>query len=75
MNKAQEKRIIRHAEHIIAALPNGLVDEPLDIAIAAVQVLLDYTVGLASTAHLVRRLNALSTKAIDFDQKRSGDSE
>ena len=75
MNQAQKKRIIRHAEHIMAALPGGVDDEPIEIAIAAVQVLLDHTVGLASTAHLVRRLNALSTKAIDFDVKRSGDSQ
>lgn len=72
MNAKQKKRVIRHAEHIIAALPGGMNDEPIEIANAAIQVLLDHIVGLASTEHLVRRLNALSTKAIALDLERSG---
>lgn len=73
MNKAQRKRIIRHAENIIAALPGGDSEPEVKIALGAIQVLLDHTVGLATTMHLARRLNALATEAITLDLERAGE--
>ncbi len=70
MNKAARKRLIRHAEHIIAALPGGDDHEAVTIAVNAVQVFLDHKIGLATERHLIFRLNQLSTQAITLDQTR-----
>lgn len=74
MNQAAKKRLIRHAEHITAALPGDEHVEEVRIAVAAIQVFLDNKIGLASDAHLIRRLNQLSTEAITLDQVRSGET-
>lgn len=72
MTDAQKKLLIKHAEALLTALPTGLNDRELDIALDAVQALLDHAVGLATPRRLVFRMNQLATRAAMIDLERAG---
>lgn len=73
-NRTQRKRLIRNAEHLIASLRSEDNDEALGIAIDAVQVMLDFNVGLATQARLQSRMAELANKALALDAQRAGET-
>ena len=73
MTKSQRKRLIRSAETIIASLPvEGEVCQngELDVAISAIQALLDRMVGLATVDRTLRRMGQLATVSRRIDYSR-----
>lgn len=74
MNQKQKKRLIRNAEHVIAALGPGKYDEALAIALRGFQVFLSNKVALTSDAHLQSVMAELANRAIALDAQRAGET-
>ena len=73
MNQKARKQLIRNAEHIIAALSGD--DREVTLALGALQVFLDNKIGLASDAHLQRRMAVLANEALALDAQRAGETD